>query len=64
MVALPGLHRAAAPLKTPKVGVPDKKDPAAILRRGRAAGESIARLGTWAVWLLLGKMEVMWLDRY
>lgn len=53
--------------KTPKVGVPDKKvpvEPASILRRGwhhhpagRAAGESIARLCTWAAWLLLGKMD-------
>lgn len=40
--------------------------PAAILRRGwhdhpagRPAGESIARLGTRAVWLLLGKVDAV-----
>lgn len=58
LLALPSPHRAAAPVKTPKVGVPDKQlpaDPAAILRRGwhnhpagRAAAESIARLGRQA----------------
>lgn len=68
-MALPSPCRAAALVKkTPKVGVPDKKvpvEPASILRRGwhhhpagRAAGESIARLGTRAAWLLLGKMDV------